>query len=63
MALFSRLHDEGQTIIMVTHEADIACHADRIIRMEDGKVISDLPIARDPASKHLKATPTEEAQA
>lgn len=63
MDLFRRLHDEGQTIIMVTHEADIACHADRIIRMEDGKVISDLPTAKDPASKHLKATHTEEAQA
>ena len=63
MALFSRLHDEGQTIIMVTHEADIACHADRIIRMEDGKVISDLPTAEDPTSKHLKAIHTKEAQA
>ncbi len=63
MALFSRLHDEGQTIVMVTHEADIACHADRIIRMEDGKVISDLPTAKDPASKPPKAPPAKEAQA
>ena len=63
MTLFGRLHNEGQTIIMVTHAADIACHADRIIRMEDGKVISDLPTAKDPASQHLKATPAKEAQA
>ena len=62
MALFSRLHKEGQTIIMVTHEEDIACHADRIIRMQDGKVISDLPTAQDPASKHLRARPSKEAQ-
>lgn len=63
MSLFTRLHEEGQTIIMVTHEEDIACHADRIIRMEDGRVISDLPTAEDPASKHRKATPAKEAKA
>jgi len=47
LALFRRLHEEGQTIIMVTHEADVACHAKRIIRMRDGKVISDLPTEQD----------------
>ena len=41
MALFEQLHLEGQTIIMVTHEADIAQHADRIIHMRDGKVFED----------------------
>jgi putative ABC transport system ATP-binding protein len=52
LALFSRLHDEGQTIIMVTHEADVACHAKRIIRMRDGKVISDLPTEQDAVWEH-----------
>jgi len=47
LALFRRLHEEGQTIIIVTHEADVACHAKRIIRMRDGKVISDLPTEQD----------------
>jgi putative ABC transport system ATP-binding protein len=47
LALFRRLHEEGQTIIMVTHEADVACHAKRIIRMRDGKVISDVPTEQD----------------
>ncbi len=47
LMLFGRLHSEGQTIIMVTHEADVACHAKRIIRMRDGKVISDLPTEQD----------------
>ncbi len=42
LALFDRLHEEGQTIIMVTHEEDIARHAHRVIRMRDGKIISDL---------------------
>jgi ABC-type lipoprotein export system ATPase subunit len=32
---------------MVTHEADVARHAKRIIRMKDGKVQSDLPVERD----------------
>jgi putative ABC transport system ATP-binding protein len=39
--LFDRLHAEGQTIIMVTHEADVARRAHRIVRMQDGKVVSD----------------------
>ena len=52
LALFDRLHQEGQTIIMVTHESDVACHAKRIIRMLDGKIISDLPIEQDDAYKY-----------
>ena len=47
MALFDQLHREGQTIILVTHEEDVAHHARRIIRMKDGKVYSDLPTADD----------------
>jgi putative ABC transport system ATP-binding protein len=47
MGLFDRLHREGQTIIMVTHEDDIARHARRIIRMRDGRVMSDLPVEQD----------------
>ena len=54
MKLFDRLHQEGQTIIMVTHEEDIACHAKRVIRMCDGRVTSDRPIEDDPASRHLR---------
>ena len=41
MALFERLHKEGNTIILVTHEHDIAEHAHRIINIRDGKVESD----------------------
>jgi putative ABC transport system ATP-binding protein len=50
MALFGQLHAEGQTIILVTHEPDIARHARRIIRMRDGKVFSDLPVEQDPVN-------------
>ncbi|HEX6913171.1 MAG TPA: ABC transporter ATP-binding protein [Longimicrobium sp.] len=42
MALFARLHDEGQTIIMVTHESDIAAHAERVVTLRDGVISSDV---------------------
>jgi putative ABC transport system ATP-binding protein len=41
MALIDQLHQQGQTVIMVTHEADIAAHCKRVIRLTDGKVESD----------------------
>jgi putative ABC transport system ATP-binding protein len=41
MALFAKLHSEGNTIILVTHEADIAAHAHRVIRVRDGHIEQD----------------------
>jgi len=41
MKILLSLNDEGKTIIMVTHEQEIAAHAKRIIMMRDGKIISD----------------------
>ena len=41
MALFERLHHEGNTVVLVTHENDIAQHAHRIIHLRDGKVEKD----------------------
>ncbi len=41
MALFAKLHSEGHTIILVTHEPDIAAHAERVIRVRDGHIESD----------------------
>jgi putative ABC transport system ATP-binding protein len=44
MMLFEELHKQGNTIILVTHEADIAEHAHRTIRLRDGMVESDEPV-------------------
>jgi putative ABC transport system ATP-binding protein len=41
MALFARLHQQGNTIVLVTHEHDIALHAHRVIHIRDGKVEKD----------------------
>ena len=41
MGVFSRLHETGNTIILVTHEADIAAHAHRVISIRDGQVEKD----------------------
>ena len=41
MEIFERLNDEGHTIIMITHEPDIAEHAKRIITIRDGRIVSD----------------------
>lgn len=48
IALFKKLHAEGQTIVIVTHEEDIAGNAARIVRLRDGKIMSDHPTAEDP---------------
>ncbi|MDH4043541.1 MAG: ABC transporter ATP-binding protein [Gemmatimonadota bacterium] len=42
MAVFADLHRQGQTVIMVTHEADIAAHAHRVVTLRDGCVFSDM---------------------
>ena len=41
LALFDELHADGQTIIVVTHEPDVAQHGERIVRLKDGRVVED----------------------
>jgi putative ABC transport system ATP-binding protein len=38
---FAKLHEEGQTIVMVTHEEEYTSRVDRVVRLEDGQVVSD----------------------
>jgi putative ABC transport system ATP-binding protein len=45
MGVFQKLNDQGMTIVMVTHELDIAQYTKRMVVMRDGKVVSDGPVA------------------
>jgi putative ABC transport system ATP-binding protein len=51
MALFDELHGQGNTVVLVTHEADIAEHAWRQVQLRDGKILSDHPTARATAAQ------------
>jgi putative ABC transport system ATP-binding protein len=51
MSLFARLHQERNTIILVTHEREIAEHADRIIYLRDGKIECDEIVTREKATR------------
>jgi putative ABC transport system ATP-binding protein len=46
MALFAHLNEGGRTIIMVTHDEDVASHAKRIIRVRDGRIVDDQATGR-----------------
>ena len=52
MALFDRLHSGGNTIILVTHEPDIAAHAHRIVHIRDGQVEKDVKSPRLTGAAH-----------
>lgn len=41
MAIFQELHREGKTIVLVTHELEIAAHAERMVHFRDGRIVSD----------------------
>jgi putative ABC transport system ATP-binding protein len=46
IALFDGLHAAGNTIVMVTHEHEVAAHAERTILLRDGRVVGDTPNPR-----------------
>jgi putative ABC transport system ATP-binding protein len=61
MGVFQRLNDQGMTVVLVTHEPDIAQYARRMLAMKDGQVILDQPVRnRRSASVEMAATPLEE---
>jgi len=56
MALFSELNQrDGITIVLITHEADIAAYANRLVRLADGRIIYDGPVEHA-AAEHLEST-------
>jgi predicted ABC-type transport system involved in lysophospholipase L1 biosynthesis ATPase subunit len=49
MTLFGDLHRDGMTIIIVTHDAAVAAHCQRVVRLHDGRIVEDRAQA-DPAA-------------
>jgi putative ABC transport system ATP-binding protein len=60
LALFRELNDAGMTILLVTHEADVARHAQRVVEIRDGRVLRDEPV-RDRIVMGAVAASREEA--
>jgi len=63
MALFQQLNREGVTILIVTHDLQVARHATRVVRMSDGRIIADEPVTdRLDAREVLSAMPAPESE-
>ena len=63
LAIFQRLHRQGRTIILVTHDAQVAEHAQRVIVLKDGRVAEDRPVASPRDAEAELAAAEKEAQA
>ena len=50
LAIFQRLNGEGRTVVLITHEADVAACAQRIVRLAAGRVVADEPVIREGAA-------------
>jgi putative ABC transport system ATP-binding protein len=48
LGLFERLHEQGRTVVLITHEPDVAGQARRVITLSDGRIVSDLVRGSDP---------------
>ncbi len=50
MGVFQRLNDEGKTVVLITHESEIAAHARRVVVFRDGRIVEDRPVERRTAT-------------
>jgi putative ABC transport system ATP-binding protein len=57
MGIFQELNDEGRTIVLITHEPDIAQHAKRIVHVRDGRIQQDEVIEQHRVSREGIAAP------
>jgi putative ABC transport system ATP-binding protein len=55
LAIFQELNDQGETVLLITHEADIARFAKRIVMLRDGRIVRDEPIRQRRAGSGLAA--------
>jgi putative ABC transport system ATP-binding protein len=62
MAIFQALNDSGKTVVMVTHEPDIAQHARRIVRFRDGRVVGDETVQKRLIAKEVLAQMPDEEE-
>ncbi len=60
LALFQELNREGRTIVLITHENEVAMHCSRVIRLRDGKIISDTPVENPVDARDVLASMPKE---
>ena len=63
MALLARLHQAGRTVVLITHDADVAAHARRVVRIADGRIVDDRVVTQDHTAPAAAASPPAHAPA
>ena len=63
MALLARLHQAGRTVVLITHDAEVAAHARRVVRIADGRIVDDRVATQDRTAPPAAATAPAHAAA